>query len=232
MNPLLRFEQPEIMSRIPKSTMKRIEERMKYVKNGIKRVEVASNLRYPQYYIEPFLPLSSTSLERGRYGVLFARTIPMLSNNEIKIVVQISGALITFGLPGTIDAVLAHEFLHYVEFVRRFTKMDRISDETSTSLYESSYADTEHIYKPKAIFREKSLLKLIKRKFNGGLVDEKLNRKAEKDWIGRGLPTSNISPENNIRRIPISAIIHSTFDPMLKIRIDELDRITVETPKE
>ena len=46
-----------------------------------------------------------------------------------------------YGLKGTVHAVLAHEFLHYLELARRASRMEMVSDEVTSSLFESEFAD-------------------------------------------------------------------------------------------
>ena len=202
---------------------------MQYVEEGVKRIELISGIKYPQYYIEPILPISITSLEVGKYGALFARTIPTTTIQGVTIIVQLSAALIVFGNKGTIHGILAHEFLHYFEFVRRFTKMNNLSDEIVDTIFESQYADAERLYKPNLIFKDKSkgpaLIKLMRKKFKDHVVNTKLNNKTQNLWINKGLPTAKINPSTNIARISISAITNTIFDPMVKQRINEIENI-------
>ena len=229
MDPLQRFNNINIRNKIPKSIFSKITKRMQYVEEGVKRIELISGIKYPQYYIEPILPISITSLEVGKYGALFARTIPTTTIQGVTIIVQLSAALIVFGNKGTIHGILAHEFLHYFEFVRRFTKMNNLSDEIVDTIFESQYADAERLYKPNLIFKDKSkgpaLIKLMKKKFKDHAVNTKLNNKTQNLWINKGLPTAKINPSTNIARISISAITNTIFDPMVKQRINEIENI-------
>ncbi len=227
MNPLERFENPEIKGRIPHSMLGKIVERMKYVNKGVRRTEVAANLKYPPFYIEPFLSLAATKFELGKYGALYARTIPSLTTSGVKILVQISAPLVALGLPGTIHAVIAHEFLHYLDFVRRFSRMDSLAQEVPTSLFESSYADADHIFPSHMVFKDKALVRLLEKKFHAGFVDNRLNKKTEEQWIGKGLPTMTVALETNTTRIPISVLMKSTFDPMVTMKIEDLEKITI-----
>lgn len=229
MDPLQRFNDINIRNKIPKSIFSKITKRMQYVEEGVKRIELISGIKYPQYYIEPILPISITSLEVGKYGALFARTIPTTTIQGVTIIVQLSAALIVFGNKGTIHGILAHEFLHYFEFVRRFTKMNNLSDEIVDTIFESQYADAERLYKPNLIFKDKSkgpaLIKLMRKKFKDHAVNTKLNNKTQNLWINKGLPTAKINPSTNIARISVSAITNTIFDPMVKQRINEIENI-------
>ena len=59
----------------PRSS-RRSRRRGKYLLGAVGRVEKATGLRYPPYYVEPTLPLAVTSLEYGSVGAFFARVIP------------------------------------------------------------------------------------------------------------------------------------------------------------
>jgi len=96
---------------------------------GIDRIEKASGINFPLAYIEPSIVISHPNTGSFDYGILFARTIPVISNNKLEIIIQITAPLVAYGLKGTIHAILAHEFLHYLELVRRISKMDIVSDE-------------------------------------------------------------------------------------------------------
>jgi len=224
LNPLLKLEEAERSGKIPLSILNKIRKRMEYIEEGIARIELASGLKYPSYYIEPILPLSSSQVETGQIGVLYARTIPVEGILGLEILVQLSAPLIAFGLKTTIRAVLAHEFLHYIEFVRRFSKLDIVSDSLSTSLFEALYSDHERLFKPKLIFNDNRLVNLVNKKFSNGLNDKRLHERTLKEWIEKGLPTVTLSPNNNVIRLPVSSILKMKIDSLLKLKLEELER--------
>ncbi|MAM41854.1 MAG: hypothetical protein CMO13_00710 [Thaumarchaeota archaeon] len=231
LDPMYRFNDSKIKEMIPKSIIKEIYRKNTHVKQGITRIEESSKMKFPEYYVEPFLPISSTSLEKGNIGALFARTIPVHNkiNQNVQIIIQLSAPLVAFGLKGTIQAILAHEFLHYVEFIRKFKKMDILSDEISGTLFESQFADAERIFKPRLIFKygnkSPQIIRHLKEKFQNHSVDEKLNNKTNKLWIKKRLPLLSISPTDNRTRIPVEALINSKFDEIIIERIKELEDI-------
>ncbi len=228
MDPLIKLEEVEKSGKLPLSILNKIKRRMKYLYEGIAKIEQASGLKYPNYYIEPKLPLSSSQVEKGQIGVLYARTIPTEGMLGLEILVQISAPLVAFGLKTTIQAVLAHEFLHYIEFMKRFSKLDIVSDSLSTSLFEALYSDYERLFEPKLIFKDKRLVNLINKKFSNGLEDKRLNEKTLKEWIEKGLPTLNLSPNDNVIRLPVSSILKMKIDPPLKLKLEELERKVYE----
>ena len=77
---------------------------------------------------------------------MFARTIPLISENQLQVVIQISAPLVAYGLKGTIHAILAHEFLHYLDLIRKVSKMEILSDEISGNLFENVYADNTETF--------------------------------------------------------------------------------------
>ncbi|MEM3077994.1 MAG: hypothetical protein QXR38_00655, partial [Nitrososphaerales archaeon] len=72
MDPLIKLEEVEKSGELPLSILNRIRRRMKYLYEGIAKIEQASGLKYPNYYIEPKLLLSSSQVEKGQIGVLYA----------------------------------------------------------------------------------------------------------------------------------------------------------------
>lgn len=221
MEPLRKVEDAKLAKLIPQGVYKKILTRFKFVQEGVTRVEKASGIKYPPYYIEPSIVLSTSPIEIDQFGILFARTIPLVSEDKrLNIIVQLTGPLIAFGIMGTIHAILAHEFLHYLELVGRIVRMDIVSDEVSGTLFEGTYADLTRLFDPKAVFsKDKSLIRLITKKFPEGFRDPKLEDKCIKLWLNKGLPAARISMDENVIRIPISAVANTPIDQNLKNKI-------------
>ncbi len=223
MEPLFRLEQPEIRARIPNSVMRKITSRLKYLEEGVKRVEKAAGVRYPPYYVEPFLPIMSTELEPSQIGVVYARTLPLEVNGALEIVVQVTAALIAYGSKATLHAVLAHEFLHYASLVKQFSSREVLSSELTSSIFEAVHVDTSGFSQLERIYKDRSLRRLLKRKFNNGLVDEKLHEKVLKYWLAKGLPTIRLTPDSNVIRLSINSILNLKFDQSLLAKLKELE---------
>jgi len=190
---------------------------------GIDRIEKASGINFPLAYIEPSIVTSRPNASSFDYGILFARTIPVISNNKLEIIIQITAPLVAFGLKGTIHAILAHEFLHYLELVRRISKMDIVSDEISSNLFESVYSDSTRLFEPRAVFNDKTLLLHITKKFPEGFRDYKLEDKVLKLWIQKKLPTINIALDTNIIKIPVDVLANTKIDPILLQKIERVE---------
>jgi hypothetical protein len=212
-DPLVLLDQAVAQEKVPRALAKRIRLRMGIVQQSVERVEKASRLRYPAYYIEPTLPVSKGGGEYGQMGVLFARVIPMTAAGGLTILVQFTAALVAYGTKGTIDAVAAHEFTHYVELVRKLARSNIVSDEVATSLYEASFADSERTVPAKLLYSDRALVGLVTRKFKPELSDPSLNKKVSEAWLAKNLPIRWVGPEGNRVRLEMAAIAGTRFDP-------------------
>lgn len=199
-----------------------IVERFPLVISGINRIEKASHMNFPLAYIEPSVVITNAS--SFDYGILFARTIPVISGERLEVVIQITAPLVAYGLKGTIHAILAHEFLHYLELIRKVSKMDLVSDEISGNLFEGIYSDTQRLFDPRAVFNDKTLLLHITKKFPEGFKDYKLEDKVVKFWIEKKLPAINITLDTNVVKIPANVIANTKIDTKLTSKLDELEQ--------
>lgn len=223
MDPLILLDQAVAQEKVPRAVAKKVRLKMRYVQGAILRVERASGLKYPPYYIEPVLPVSKTGTEYGQMGVLFARVIPTTLNGGVLILIQFTAALVAYGTKGTIEAVVAHEFTHYIELVRKLSTTNVASDEIATTLYEASYADAERVVPPKLIFGDKPLVSLISRKFKDQLSDQALNKKVGDSWIAKDLPIRWVGPEDNWVKLPMGAVASTRFDPAVLAKVAQLE---------
>lgn len=224
MDPLILLDQAVAQEKVPRAMARKVRLRMKYLQGAVQRVENATGLRYPPYYIEPVLPVSKTGGEYGQMGVLFARVMPVTATGSVVILVQFTAALVAFGTKGTMEAVAAHEFTHYVDLVRRLSTTNVTSDEKATTLYEASFADAERTVPPKLLFSEKALVTLISRKFKNALTDPALNKKVGDSWIAKNLPIHWVGPEENVVRLPMGLVAGTKFDPAVISKVAELQK--------
>ena len=182
------------------------------VHDCINHIYDVTNLKFPVCYVEPFLMISTSSIDIGKYGLIFARTIPTVYKNELVIIIQLSAPLIAFGSNCSIKCILVHEFLHYVNLVDKILTMNIVSDTLSSSIYENSYSDLIKIYNPAKIFRnDSSLVKYTSMNHLERLKDSALEKKSVQEWLNLKLPTKNISMDTNNTKIPIKLI--SKFEP-------------------
>ena len=223
MDPLILLDQAVAQEKVPRAIAKKVRLKMKYVLGAVERVEKASGLRYPPYYVEPTLPLSKGGGDFGQMGVLFARVIPTTVTGSVVILVQFTAPLVAYGTKGTIEAVAAHEFTHYVDLVRRLSTKNVASDEVATTLYEASFADAERTVPPRLLFSERALVALVSRKFKNDLTDPALTKKVGEAWIAKNLPIRWIGPEENRVKLPMEAVAGTRFDPAVVSRVAELE---------
>ena len=221
MNPLIKIKEAHQNGVLPDKVFELISERFPIVISGIDRIEKASGINYPIAYVDPSIVLSSSS--SYDYGILFARTIPLIFEDQLQVVIQISAPLVAYGLKGTIHAILAHEFLHYLDLIKKVSKMELLSDEVSGNLFENVYADSTRLFEPRVVFEDKTLLLHITKKFPAGFKDYKLEDKTVHNWIKKNLPTTNITMDTNIVKLSTEAISKIKIDPLLLKKLQRLE---------
>ena len=213
MDPLFKLARTE---RLDKKTKKSVEAKMKNLLACVSEVEKFSGLKYPPYYVEPVLTVTESNDNAGGLGVLYARTVPIEANGRVEIVVEVTAPLLLYATKVTLRLVLAHEFLHYVELVRNFTKMDVVSQISSSSIFEERYTDSSRAVEPGKVFTNKKLVSDLKRRTSAGLDDEKLNEKCKTKWIEKGHPVAKIALAGNQVRVSMESVVRSNFDPKVK----------------
>ena len=221
MDPLIKVKEAHKKGILPDEIFDLIKKRFPLAVSGINRIENASGINYPIAYVDPSIVLSSSS--SYDYGILFARTIPLIFENQLQVVIQISSPLIAYGLKGTIHAILAHEFLHYLDLIRKVSKMELLSDEISGNLFENVYADSTRLFEPRAVFNDRTLLMHITKKFPAGFKDYKLEDKTIKFWIKKDLPTTNITMDTNIVKLSTEFLSKIKLDKTLLKKMEELE---------
>lgn len=224
MDPLMKVHEAHKNGLLRDKIHSLIVERFRVIVSGINRIEKASGINFPIAYIEPSIVLTHAHPGSFDYGIMFARTIPIISGEHLEVVIQITAPLVAYGLKGTIHAILAHEFLHYLELMHRVSKMELISDELSGNLFEVTYSDTTRLFDPRVVFNDKTLLLHITKKFPEGFRDYKLEDKVVKFWIEKNLPTINIDLDTNIVKVPANVLAKTKIDSKLALKLDELVR--------
>jgi len=223
LDPLLKVHESHKNGLLPDKIYHTITERFPVVLAGIDRIEKASGINFPIAYVEPSIVLSQSHSSTD-LGILFARTTPVITAEKLEIIIQITAPLVAFGLKGTIHAILAHEFLHYLELSRRISKMEILSDEISGNLFESAYSDATRLFDPRAVFSDKTLLLHITKKFPEGFRDYKLEDKVVKFWIEKNLPTIKIALDTNIIKIPTDILAKTRIEQKLESKLGELEQ--------
>jgi len=223
LDPLVRFKDAHAKGIIPGDVYQLVLKRFPLVLSGINRIEKASGIQYPIAYVEPSLVISSPNPNSYEYGILFARTIPIMFEEKFQVVIQISAPLIAYGLKGTIHAILAHEFLHFLDLMRKISKMELLSDEISGNLFENVYSDETRLFEPRVVFKDRTLLNHITKKFPAGFRDYKLEDKVMKFWAEKDLPKSNISLDTNTVKLSAESLSKIKLDPAFILKIQQLE---------
>jgi hypothetical protein len=232
-NPLTKLEYAKDKGQIPNAVYQLIIKRFHIVADGISRIEKASGLDYPTYYVEPNLVITTSKVEYGQFGIFFARTVPVVGeDNHLDIVVQLTAPLIAYGLVGSVHAILAHELMHYLSLMSRVLKMNIISDEIPESLFEEKYSDFEHLLEARVIFKhDRSLINHIDKKFPEGFMDPRLEEKVIKHWMNKHLPTTILPVDANIVRIPIELMAKLRVDQVIREKIIQFENTKVRSKK-
>ena len=222
-DPLALVKQYLLDKKIDERTYELIIDKMSVVEDGIKRIERKTSIDYPNYFIEPNLLVATSDIEYQQYSILYARTIPFCTTeNRIKIVIQLSAPLVMYGLKGTIHAVLAHEFLHYLNILKNIINLVVTSDNISDTLYENSFSDNERTLDLTKVFRRDIYLQnVVNKKFVNGFNDSNLDKKAESFWIKKKLPIQKIMIGDNFIKLPFSALANTVVDDSLKNEISK-----------
>ena len=227
MNPLEKLSESLEKGIIPHSTFDLIQKRFQLVLDGVLRIEKASSIRYPIMYVDPSIIVTGNT-NSFDVGLLYARTIPLIVNNSIHVVIQVAAPLVAYGLKGTIHAILAHEFLHYPELVSRLSKSELLSDEISSNLFENVYSDNTRLLEPRSVFNDNTLISHITKRFPSGFRDHKLEDKVIKFWIEQKLPVSKITLDTNTIKLDASQLSNIKFDELL---LQQLEIIKTKNSK-
>jgi hypothetical protein len=224
LDPLYKVKLAYLDNRISNKLYDLIFKGFAIVKEGIYRIEDSTNIKFPFFYIEPNLIVSYSSLDLAEYGLLFARTIPILDlENKLNIIIQVMAPLLAYGTKSSIYAILGHEFLHYLHLLSKITRMDIVSDNQSNNFYECIYEDLNHLVDPKKVFHnDKILLNYITNKFGYGFKDSTLENKVVQKWVNVGLPIKIIKLEDNNIKIPVEYILNFSLNSQLSEKLTSL----------
>jgi hypothetical protein len=221
-DPLVRAKEALQSGKLPPEVYEKLVEKASVLNESIQKVEKAAELAYPPYYIQPLLILVRSTVEAGTTGIYYARNVPVAVNNRLHLLIEFTAPLVLYASKKTILAVVAHEFTHYLELVRRFSEQPTSAPAAST-MFEATYRDMEEAMPPRKIFgRFKSLSTVIDAKFEEGFTDEALNQRTLRSWYGGKLPMTVVRPDDNSVKIPLEAVLNADFDQAALKKIKEL----------
>jgi hypothetical protein len=224
-DPLYKVKSANFDYKISNHLYNLIIKRFPIVKEGIKHIERITNIKFPFFYIEPNLIVLYSQIEFSEYGILYARTIPIVDiEGKLDIVVQITAPLIAYGQKSSIFAILGHEFLHYLHFLSKITRMEIVSNDRIDSIYQAIYEDMTHLLDANIVFgNDNTFLRNIIEKFEYGFQDISLQKKVIQQWIKEDLPITKLTLKDNYIKIPIKSIINFSINSDLKEKLAILD---------
>ncbi len=215
MNPLVTLNESLSKNEIPEDIYKKISYSVKKVEEAILYVEKYSGIKYPEWYIYPKAIAMKTPV--GESSIVYSRFFPFSYQDVLYNLVQVTPPLVLYASKDTLLAVIAHEFLHYVNFVASIKDFAISSEEQTNSILESAFKDEGQLYDEEKVFKKSRKIKrLLKEKFSGGLNDEALNKKTLSRWFNKGLPVEYIAPENNVSKISVVSILNFKPEETLK----------------
>ncbi len=223
-NPLFKVKSAYDKKIIDDNIFNLILKRKTLIEDGIHRIQRLTEIEYPQYFIEPSLLIATSPLEYEQFSIIYARTIPICNKeNEMKVFIQLFTPLVIYGLRGTINLVIAHEFLHYLDILNKIINLEINSNTPNDTLFENIFTDNEKLFDHFRVFKkDRYLTKMITKKFENGFLDEKLNNKSIKLWIQKKLPIEKIPIESNYIKLPFLSLANTEIDEAIKKKISSL----------
>jgi hypothetical protein len=196
--------------------------RMPVLESMVRKVEEVTGLSYPPHYVMPLLILVRSEAELGLTGVYYARNVPVVVNSRLNLLVEFTAPLLVYASKPTLQAVVAHEFTHYLELVKRFSSSPTSSPSPST-MFEATYKDMQESVPPEVVFgKRSSLATAIGKRFSEGFSDEPLNKRVIRHWLQKKLPYVMVRPDDNAVRIPLSAVANANLDSAALRKVTEL----------
>ncbi len=215
MNPLVTLNESLNKNEISEDVYRKISDSVKKVNDAVLLVEKASGIKYPDWYVYPKAIAMKTPT--GELSIVYSRFFPFSYQDVLYNLVQVTPPLVLYASKDTLLAVIAHEFLHYVNFVANVKNFSISSEEDTTSILESVFKDEGQLYDEEKVFKKsKRIRRLLKEKFSGGLNDDALNKKALTRWFKKGLPVEYITPESNVSKISVVSILNYRPEETLK----------------
>jgi hypothetical protein len=117
---------------------------------------------------------------------------------------------------------MAHEFLHYLDLIKKFIDLDISSAHIPQTGFETGFLDKENTVDYELVFKnDRSLKRMLDKKFAHGLIDSRLDIKTKTNWIENKLPTKHIMLGNNYTKLPFQAIINTPVEHQIKAKLME-----------
>ncbi len=194
--------------KIPGEYEKKIEPGLLKVKDAVKKVEKSSGAKYPVWFVLPYAVIMKGG-NLDSEAIVYSRFMPLSNENTLLLTVELTAPLVLFGSKDTIASAVAHEFLHYLNFLALLRDRSLGSSSSTDQVIEALYADEGELYTADSVYsKSKYLMRVLAEKFKDGLNDDALNKKSITKWINAGLPTVVISPSENRIALSMAAIMN------------------------
>ncbi|MEM0097789.1 MAG: hypothetical protein QXY52_05905 [Conexivisphaerales archaeon] len=186
---------------------KKVEVGTLKVTEAIHKVEKSSGARYPIWFVSPY----AVVIKGGNLyseAIIYSRFMPLSDGTNLLLTVELTAPLVAFGSRDTIASAVAHEFLHYLNFLALLKERSISSASTTDQVIEALGIDEGELYTANSVYsKSKYLIRVLDEKFKDGLNDDALNKKSITKWINAGLPTVVMSPSENQVKLPMVAIM-------------------------
>jgi hypothetical protein len=189
MNPMEPIRKAVNEGKIPAEYESKVELGLSKVTDAVNKVEKSTGARYPLWFISPY----SLVMKGGNLyseAIVYSRFVPISDGSNLLLTVELTAPLVAFGSKDTISSAVAHEFLHYLNFLALLRDRSIRSSGITDEVIESKY-----------------LLRVLKEKFSDGLNDDALNKRTITKWINTGLPTIVMSPSDNQVKLPVAVLM-------------------------
>ncbi len=199
------------LGEIPREISKRGYERSRILRSSVKVVERNALLPYPDVRVDPRLTIILH--EAFVQAVLHAYLDVKRTKKGVKPLVTVSLPFLCLARKQQMTAVLAHEFLHYINMAMKFLGSDVFSLQqrfggtiTGHLLFdEAAQTPAEKVYKGRY------LRELISKRFHSVINDESLTSRIEDEWVDIGLPTTTLGSEDLVVHLSMEEFVNMTF---------------------
>ncbi|MCL4343577.1 MAG: hypothetical protein M1291_01265 [Thaumarchaeota archaeon] len=194
--------------KIPEEYEKKAELGVSKVTDAIGKVEKSSGAKYPVWFVSPY----AVVMKGGNLyseAIVYSRFMPLSDGTNLILTVELTAPLVAFGSKDTIASAVAHEFLHYLNFLALLRDRTIRSSSITDQVIEALGIDEGELYTADLVYsKSKYLIRVLDEKFRDGLNDDALNKKSIVKWINAGLPTVIMSPSENQVKLPMVAIMN------------------------
>ncbi|MEM3365155.1 MAG: hypothetical protein QXM93_01905 [Candidatus Methanomethyliaceae archaeon] len=212
--------------KIGDDTLRCFFERLPTLERSVSSVERAFGLDYPPITFNPNLVIIKYPDGFSR-TVIYASTQIQRLSGKFRLCVEITLPFLLFAREDLLRACLAHEFLHYIFITLTLSgrSIEGLSSGKPIAPELQLAFDESHTVKAEDWIKDEGLLGLIKKYFKPMISDPELEENIREMWIKKMLPTTEISVDESMLRVPIMELDRIPLDQ----RIIEISKVKSET---